>query len=591
MSTIKTGTLFRHFSVNRGAIDIENRTAELAFSSEEPYRRWFGIEILDHNPASVRLDRLKNGGALLVDHNTGDQVGVVETANIESGKGRAVVRFGRSARAQEIFQDVQDDIRRHVSVGYIVREMVMEKSDEETETFRVIDWEPMEISIVAVPADPTVGVGRSHGMEIETVIKKSASEPEAMPVPVVDPVVLPDVPAVPMPEKAAVTETPPIVVTETQEPSPIINETKEANAMNIINLSEKETKQYSYTRALASALAQSEGKSVSGFEVEISETIDKSTPKEYKRNGGIFVPLSLQRAPISEALYDTTNKGDEIIFTQHGDLIELLRNASVAVALGARVLPDLIGPLAFPKKTGAATAYWMAENDGTDVTRSNLTLGTVTLSPKTLQASTPFSRQLLAQSSLNVEQLIREDLSESHALAWDLAVLHGSGNSNQPSGLYAVSGINSKAMGGVPTYGKLIDMVTEVNKDNALRGNSLAFVTTPGMAGKLAQTVIAASTDTRMIWDGKLTEGTMCGYSARSSNQVSAVLGGGNNEHGIIFGDWSQAMIGMWGSMELIVDPYTLKKQGMVEVTSFQMVDIQFRHENAFCKATGATIA
>jgi hypothetical protein len=145
-------------------------------------------------------------------------------------------------------------------------------------------------------------------------------------------------------------------------------------------------------------------------------------------------------------------------------------------------------------------------------------------------------------------------------------------------------------MGGVPTFGKLIDMVTEVAKDNALLGN-LSFVTTPGMAGKLAQTLVASAAGSEMIWEGTVIGGTMGGYSAAASNQVSSTLVGGA-EHGILFGNWSDMIIGLWGGgLEIVVDPYSLKKQGLIEVTTFQMVDIAARHAESFCKATGATIA
>jgi HK97 family phage major capsid protein len=359
--------------------------------------------------------------------------------------------------------------------------------------------------------------------------------------------------------------------------------------MSQVDLSPTERQQYSYARAIAASLASAEGQHVSGFEVEVSRDIERSLPANTTSHGGIFVPLSLQRAPLATSLYNTAGQGAEVVFTEPGDLIELLRNQSVVVMLGARVMQGLNGPVSFPKQLTANTAYWMAENDSIDVTAGNATLGSVTLAPKTLQATTAYSRQLVAQSTIDVEAFIRGDLAAQHALAWDRAVLHGTGNSNQPSGLYVASDVNSVAMGGVPTFGKLIDMVTEVNKDNALGGN-LAFVTTPGMAGKLAQTVVAASTDTRMIWGGSLTEGNMAGYRAIATNQVLATLGGGS-EHGLLFGNWSEVLIGMWGAMELVVDPYALKKQGMVEITSFQLCDIDFRHGQSFCKATGATIA
>lgn len=150
--------------VETRAVDEEKRTVEVAFSSEDAYLRWFGYEILDHGPTGVRLGRLNNGGAVLVDHDTTDHVGVIESARIDDdGVGRAVWRFGKSARASEVFQDVVDGIRSLVSVGYMVHDMVLESKggDDTPPTYRVTDWEPLENSLVAVPADATVGVGRN----------------------------------------------------------------------------------------------------------------------------------------------------------------------------------------------------------------------------------------------------------------------------------------------------------------------------------------------------------------------------------------------------------------------------------------------
>ena len=154
------GGLVRTMEVR--SYDQDNRTVELAFSSEIEVERWYGVEILDHSPASVRLDRLRDGGALLVDHDWSDQVGVVESVSIDADRrGRAVVRFGRSARADEIFNDIVDGIRKHVSVGYrVLAAQLQEVRDEYTDVYRITDWEPYEISIVSVPADTTVGIGR-----------------------------------------------------------------------------------------------------------------------------------------------------------------------------------------------------------------------------------------------------------------------------------------------------------------------------------------------------------------------------------------------------------------------------------------------
>lgn len=160
----------RLFSVERDSIDKEARTAWLSIASEQPYERWWGVEILDLKKESIRDGRLKSGAPLLVGHDTADQVGVVERHEITMDKKlRILARFGRSQRAEEIFQDVLDGIRRNTSVGYIIHDLVLEKQEEDVCTYRVTDWEPLEGSLVAVPADPSVGVGRSaeHDPNIE----------------------------------------------------------------------------------------------------------------------------------------------------------------------------------------------------------------------------------------------------------------------------------------------------------------------------------------------------------------------------------------------------------------------------------------
>lgn len=153
----------RTFVVDReNGIDKEARTVWLSIASEEPYERWWGIEVLDMGKQSIRDARLKLGAPLLVGHDTSDQVGVVESYEITTGrKLRVLARFGRSARAEEIWQDVLDGIRRNTSVGYIIHDLVLEKSEDGVNTYRVTDWEPLESSLVPVPADLTVGVSRA----------------------------------------------------------------------------------------------------------------------------------------------------------------------------------------------------------------------------------------------------------------------------------------------------------------------------------------------------------------------------------------------------------------------------------------------
>lgn len=152
----------RTFAFDRAAADQEQRTIWLSISSEQPYRRWWGIEILDHQRKSIRTERLSSAAPLLMDHTVRDQVGVIERWELGADKKlRILARFGRSTRAEEVWRDVLDGIRRNASVGYQIHDLVLERQDEEIETYRVTDWEPFEGSLTAIPADVSIGVGRA----------------------------------------------------------------------------------------------------------------------------------------------------------------------------------------------------------------------------------------------------------------------------------------------------------------------------------------------------------------------------------------------------------------------------------------------
>ena len=160
-------------------VDSDNRTVELSFSSETPYGRWFGDEILCHDEECINLERFSNGlGTVLFNHDRDAVVGHIEKVWLEDNRGKALVRFDTDEQSETIFQKVQSGTLQGVSVGYsIKRYEVLDEKDSVSsngrfkgpDTYVVTDWEPLEISIVSVPADATVGVGRS-AEEIHTSI-------------------------------------------------------------------------------------------------------------------------------------------------------------------------------------------------------------------------------------------------------------------------------------------------------------------------------------------------------------------------------------------------------------------------------------
>jgi len=168
------------FTLERGGVDEQNRTAQIAWASELPVERAWGREILDMRPGSVRLERLKDGAPLLLEHDNREQIGVVDFARIDPDRrGRATVRFSKSARAQEIFQDVLDGIRTKVSVGYQINDVSLESRDGDVSTYRVTDWMPFELSLVSLPADNSVGIGRAMPRTPEGASQMDDTKPQA----------------------------------------------------------------------------------------------------------------------------------------------------------------------------------------------------------------------------------------------------------------------------------------------------------------------------------------------------------------------------------------------------------------------------
>lgn len=353
-----------------------------------------------------------------------------------------------------------------------------------------------------------------------------------------------------------------------------------------VELTPKDEKRYSFRNAIVSALDNS-----ASFERDIHEELAKNLPLGYSPQGGFFMPTTLkgegvENGQIMAAGLDsgTATKGTELKYVQYGGFIDLLRNKSRVLQAGARMLSGLDGPVTFTKQTGAGTFSWVGENPGADVTDSNMLLGTVSLQAKTGQSTTSFSRQLLRQAVEDVEQLVRSDLAAIHALGIDAAALYGTGSSNQPTGAFNAAGVGVVSLGtngAAPTYNALINQIIQVAQANADVLGDGAFITTPGIKGTLQVNSKLSNTIAQAIWDDS---NKIAGKSAYDTNQVQSNLskGTGVNLHAIYYAIWSAMVIGEWGAMEILVDPLRLKKQGMIEVTSFQMIDIALRYAAAF---------
>ena len=352
----------------RESVNQENRTVEVAFSSEEPVERWFGMEVLSHDAGAVDLSRLNDGGAVLFNHDWDDQIGVIERAWVDADRrGRALVRFGNGAKAAEKFQDVQDGILRHISVGYSIANFEEEVSDG-SRTFTATRWQPYEISFVTVPADPTVGVGRMSERPEEKPVNLTLEEGNRN----MDKTQ--NIPAVAedntaergmQNERARVSELLAIgrsyaahggieaaekVIAEgggeAQLRAAIMDNMRTQPVMTAeeIGMTAKEQRVFSLLRAMSAAAPGKWDKA--GLEREVSEELEK---RHGRAAAGFFVPTDLIARAYSKG--NAANGGNTVANEFREDLfIELLRNRLAVAQLGATVLDGLVGDITIPDR-------------------------------------------------------------------------------------------------------------------------------------------------------------------------------------------------------------------------------------------------
>lgn len=617
---------------------------EISISSEYPVSRWRGVEILGHKRGEVDLSRITDHAALLLNHDHDRQIGVVEKAWIdaEEKKLRGQIRFSRSALGQEVERDVVDGIRRQISVGYAVEKVRLEKSDvieggDTVDTYRVTRWQPYEVSVVAVAADPTVGLGRGEVGSGEFPVEIDDGEPVKEERKVTPEEIAAKEKADREAAAAAAKMTATAVAERSEEVQRIVEvytangfaeraqdalkrgvtldqakdevldlRRKEAKPIIpptrdvAVEMPEKDRERYSYRKVLAELVRAAEGgEGLTGLEREVSEEVERTLPPGYVRQGGAFWPLALglkrreKRAyPLDSA---TAAEGGATVFDVPGEFIEMLRARLAVNTLGARILTGLTGPVTFPRQTGAATATWYVE-EAAAVADSMLATDTVPLVPKSLVATTGYTRQLLAQASVGIEAMVRDDLAMIHAQAIDIAALIGAGSGGVPKGVALQTGVASVDFGAgaganaVPSLVKLTAMQGAVGDAGADRGN-LGYITTPLVAATMKATAAFTNTGTP-LWEGPFDGGMVAGYRAVASNNVGKVwLNGaptGGAEHGMLYGNWLELLVGMWNAMEVVVDPYSLKKRAIIEVTTFQLVDATVRHGASF--ALGANV-
>jgi len=573
----------RSLALEASPVNADKRTVQIAVSSEEPVERSFGKEVLEHSSEAIDLSFLASGRApLLLDHDPEQQIGVIESVDLDSSarRLRATVRFGKGKLAKEVFDDVVDGIRANISVGYSINKLV-----RQGDSYVAKSWRPVEASIVSIPADVTVGVGRSSEPKQPLIETPIIVEERKM-----SDIDINAVKAEAAAEAAKTAQRNAAEIVALGARHNVSDMAREAIAAGrsieefrgevlekigsqraledqTIGMTKKEVKSFSLMRAI-NALANPHDRKAqedAAFEFECS----RAAAKQYGRTAqGIMLPAEVLRTWKRDL--NSADEADLFGEDYRGDaFIDVLRNASSVMRAGATTLNGLSGDVRIPKKTAAASAAWIASEGGA-ASESEMTVGNVAMTPKTLGAFTDITRQLMIQSSMDVERLVRDDLAQALALAIDLAALEGSGASGQPTGVLNASGVTKvSAFAGVnPTFAEVVGLETAVADNNALSGN-LGYIMRSNMAGALKTTEKASGT-AQFVYDGT----NLNGYNAYVSNQ--------GTDGNIYFGNWSDVLVGFFGGLDIVVDPYTASTSGTVRIVALQSTDVAVRHGESF---------
>lgn len=580
-------------------------------------------------------------------------IGVVENVKLNGSQLEGDMRFSRHETAQRVKRDVMDRTLRFTSVRArpLKRKVVRATDPSEVDQVTYTRWRPEEMSVVGIPADPNAAVARSGGVHefpVETEIDPVPPNPEGntMSQPVTEPA--PATPAAPAASAAPAAAPAAPVVTRSAAPAGdvlalcdahnvsvtrarefinkgmdldevrkhILDErttrgsARQPNAERVsVDLSSiplKDRQRFSFRRAIQRAVETKEGTgSYDGLEGQLhQELVRQAEAAGVPTRGGFQLPHTLMtedervehewnvaRSGVTRAMGVTQSGGGaELVFDIPRDPLDILTNKMLTRRFGANVLTGLVGNVPLPVQTGDPTAYLIGENPASGVSTSQLTFGTRNLVAKEAVASIPFPRRMLSVASFSIENRVRARAFTKHAVLWDYLGMFGRGTDGEPQGVWYTNGVGSVAMGGVPTFAKMVDLESAVLDAN-VDAETMAYITSVSMTGKMKQTPLISGAAAGFIFTGRGSDGMVNGYRAGGTKQVPKTFGGSSDEHGIIFGDWSSLTYGYWGAFEFIVDTVTGAGKGQIIVTTNELCDCVVDRPEAFAIGTGLKLS
>lgn len=607
--------------ITDAVIDVENRTVEVAFSSDAAIDRGPYIEILSHAPNAVDMTRLNDGAAVLLDHDWSKHIGRVEEAVIlsDEGKGRAKLRFSRKQLAEDAFRDIQDEILTHVSVGYRIEEEISSETPAGKTVYTATRWSPHEISMVHTPADLSVGVGRSFAdinddedPEPELIIDEpSKEEDEAMPNPnnptddnqpnqtqVADAVAA---------ERCRIASIRRIGERGGWEQADIdaaidngvsiesFAQTIPQNPVNVRGADDTQThaaqagitdtdlERYSISRVMNAAISGNWERA--GLELEISNALADARGRD-AREGGVIIPHeALARGYMAQRAGQTTKNSQPVIPDQfRPDMwIDQLREQSLFGRLGMQMVTGLngAGKVDIPRQTSGANAEWIVEN--ADAPEKSIGLDTVSIAPSTLAVGVPISRRLRLTNAVSLDAIIQRSMNLGVVNELDKTTVYGStqAGQTQPQGIMNMNiGTVTVADLGKPTFEELVEFETQASEKSALGEN--VWLIGHQTRGALRTTKLDAGSGQFLMPNSN----ELIGHRAIATNIMqdnAAATTAKKPGKDILFMNPSMAIWGFWSSLDVTFEHK--KSNDSYIIRMFQDCGFNVEHLEGFAKA------
>ena len=553
---------------------MEVREAEFyegTIATETPVLRQDGNEeILVMHPTNIELHT--KDLPLLENHDQNKQIGIVENIRFVGKKLMAKIRFANDEYSQMLKADVDDKIRQNLSIGYRILDYFYENGKKMVNKFSI-----HEVSLVPIPADPNSGIGRNNELSysVRNIHFKKGNEMTTRK------------------ERKEVAEIVALgnqhnMSVEAQQFIENGNSLEQFRKHILDNISNDEplpvmeapminkgtNEQYSISNAIRGCVDAK----YRGFEHEVSQDLQRK--QTLKNEHGIIIPTE---AVLGQRTMTVGNLGGNVSsISDASKLIPFVQRQGVYSSIGLTEFNGFSSDVKIPRGTSVATASFLSLDGTTAITEGTPTMDSVNFSPTSLACFTEVSQKLILQSSVDMDNYLRNLMSESIANKLDLAVIHGSGSSNQPTGMLNATGINTETYSSAIAYADLANALSTLANDG-IPLNAVSWVVNPAEFASLQVKDKGTDTGQFLLETGSNPNdinqvGTMLGYPCYVSDSVPSGE--------VLLCRGQHSALGFFGGLELDVNPFQDFAKAVVGIRAIQDFDFQVLNANSICKVS-----